>query len=471
MQSTILTIEGCNYPMSYLEQYDSIPMDRAAEKIQLVNRWIRTDWRPFFKELRENRPIFITPKFVLVTLFHDVQEVLSRENVFSVRLYAPKMDPVVGGPFMLARDNTETNWREKGIMQAMLQREDLPAVRKMSGEIAKASLDKWAETGKIEVVSQLGRYVPIRVCGDYFGFPGPDLESMYRWSRATQSDMFKNLPNDPQIHEASVQAGQEMTAYLAQLLQEKRAKIAQDSHHDAIETMSVGNLLKALLDKLVTGGSQPPVTPAPPPASMDDVFTRLVKTHFADDILFDDKRLISNMAGLLIGAGETTSQAIVQALEQLLLNPTIFQEALQAAQSNDDATFDRYVWEALRFNPINPLLFRLCEEDYTLAAGTPRDTRIPANSLVFACTASAGFDANEIPDPDTFAIDRPHYHYMHFGYGHHTCLGKYVGLVQIPEVIKQVLLRPGVRLLPGEEGKIDFQGTPFPERFVIAYDR
>lgn len=110
--------------MSYLEKYDSIPMERAAEKVQLVRRWIRTDWRPFFKELRENRPIFETPAFTFVTLFKDVQEVLSREEVFSVRLYAPKMDPVVGGSFMLARDNTEVNWREKSIMQTMLQREE-----------------------------------------------------------------------------------------------------------------------------------------------------------------------------------------------------------------------------------------------------------------------------------------------------------------------------------------------------------
>jgi hypothetical protein len=44
-------------------------------------------------------------------------------------------------------------------------------------------------------------------------------------------------------------------------------------------------------------------------------------------------------------------------------------------------------------------------------------------------------------------------------------------MVEVPEIVKQVLLRPGVRLIPGEEGRVDFQGSPFPERFVIAYDR
>ena len=101
-------------------------------------------------------------------------------------------------------------------------------------------------------------------------------------------------------------------------------------------------------------------------------------------------------------AVETISQAVVQAVEQILLRPNIFQEALRAAQTNDDKTFDKYVWEALRFNPINPLVFRLCEQDYTLASGTPRETKIPAKSIVFACTASAMFDATELVEPETF---------------------------------------------------------------------
>lgn len=72
--------------MSYLEQYEAAP---ATNKVRLVSRWIRTDWRPFFRELREQRPIFATPAFTLVTRFADVTEVLSRQRIFSVRLYAP----------------------------------------------------------------------------------------------------------------------------------------------------------------------------------------------------------------------------------------------------------------------------------------------------------------------------------------------------------------------------------------------
>lgn len=209
--------------MSYLEKYDSIPAENVADQVNLINKGVWTDWTGLFKELREKRPIFITPKFVLVSLFPDVQEVLSRSEFFSVRAFAPKMDPVFG-PCMLARDNSEHNWREKSIMRSVLPLADLPRVRKMAGEIAKSALDKSAASKKIEVVHHLAKFVPIRLCGDYFGFPGPNLDTMYRWAKTTQDDMFRNLTNDPKIHEASVQSSNEMRQYLTNLFEEKKPK-------------------------------------------------------------------------------------------------------------------------------------------------------------------------------------------------------------------------------------------------------
>jgi cytochrome P450 len=418
--------------MAYLDDYDRIPADHPQERVALMGRLIRTDPHGLFSELRASRPIFRTPGFTLVTRFKDVQEVLSRNEVFTVKLYASRMDPVVNGPFMLARDNTAANWREKSIMKAMLRPEDLPLVRALAGRFAEESLDGCATDGKIEVVSRLGREVPVRICGDYFGFPGPDMSTMYRWSKATQSDMFKNLANDPNIHAASVQAGQEMRPYLIELLAQKR---------------------------LVDGSTH-----------AEDVFSRLVRTEFPEELGFDDTRVVANMAGLLIGAVETISQAIAQVLDQLLHRPDVLGAAQAAAGSGDDASFDGFVWEALRFNPINPLVFRLCESDYAVATGMPRQATITAGTIVFACTASAMFDGDDVPDPETFQPRRASYQFMHFGYGDHTCLGKYVGMMVIPEVVKRVLLRPNVRLIPGGEGKLDFQGGFFPERFMIAYD-
>jgi cytochrome P450 len=257
---------------------------------------------------------------------------------------------------------------------------------------------------------------------------------MYRWSKATQTNMFKNLQNDPAVHEAAVQAGKEMKEYLTGLLADKRTE-AQSANGKAPQ----------------------------------DTFSRLVRTQFPSEVGFDDERLLSNIMGLLVGTGETSSQAIAQSLEQILLDEKVHVEAVEAARAGDPAVFDEYVWEGLRLNPINPLIFRLSVEEYTLAAGTDRETVIPAGTLVFACTSSAGFDAEVLQEPETFRTDRPDYLSLHFGYGHHTCLGRYVGSVVVPEVVRRVLLRPNVHLLPAPDGKIDFHGGPFPETFWFGF--
>jgi cytochrome P450 len=427
--------------MGYLDQYDAIPADRPGDKVALVSRWIRTDWKPFFRELREKRPILKTPAFTLVSLHSDVIEVLSRPETFSVRLYAPKMDPVVEGPFMLARDRTPTNWREKSVMRTMLCPEDLPRVRDMAGKFVDEALDEHAKDGRIEVVANIGRLTPVRVCGDYFGFPGPNVESMFRWSRAFQADMFKNIENDPSVHEASLAAGREARDYLRTLLQERRLLIASQAGQKGAQTTPSGT-----------------------------IFDRLLHTQFDPAIPFDDTRIVANMAGLLIGSVETTSQAIVQVIEQILQRQDVRGAALQADRDKDDNKFDALVLEALRFNPINPLVFRFTERTTPLAAGTSRATELPAKTVVFALTASAMFDPAAFPDPDRFDPTRSRDLYLHFGYGDHLCLGQLVATVMISESVKRVLRRPGIRLLPGDEGRIDFKNGPFPESFTVAYD-
>ncbi len=133
---------------------------------------------------------------------------------------------------------------------------------------------------------------------------------------------------------------------------------------------------------------------------------------------------------------------------------------------DDDALLYSYCWEALRFNPINPFVIRRCSKDYRIAAGTLRSATIKAGKTVLVSTRSAMRDGRELPAADSFAIDRPAYHYKHLGYGMHTCLGEHVSRVQVPEVIKRLPKLPGVR----PTGPIDFKGGPFPESYVLEFN-
>lgn len=294
-------------------------------------------------------------------------------------------------------------------MRSLMQREDLLRVRAMVAELADKAVSDHRQSGQIEVVSELSR--------------------MMRWSRATQYDMFHNTDKDPLIHAENVAAGQEMKTYLEGLLPQRRDELAQNP-------------------------------------GLDDILSRLLKSRFDDAIHFDEQRIVTNMMGTLVGGIETSSPAVVQILDQLFKRPGILSEARAAAQADDDELLFKYCWEALRFNPINPFVIRYCAEDYKLAAGTWRSSRIKAGKIVLICTRSAMRDGRELDYADDFCIDRPDYHYMHMGYGLHTCLGDQVSRVQVPTIIKQLLKLPKLRPV----GEIDFEGGPFPESYTVAFD-
>ncbi|GAA2887978.1 cytochrome P450 [Streptosporangium fragile] len=403
--------------------------------LTLVREWMRTDWRAFFAELRQHRPVFVTPAFTVVTRFADVTEVLSHEEVFTVRAFGPRLEAALGGPFMLSRDATPMNWREKGLMQVMLPPQDAADVRGLAGRIADEALDAAAPRGRIEAVGELFRHVALRVCGEYFGFPGPDPATLSRWTRAVITDGFANFQGDLEIQAESVRAGGEMLRYLRGLLAERRA---------ALEA-----------------GRVPP----------DDVFTRLIRTTLPAGVDVGDERMLINMAGLPLGFVESGPGAMTEAVEQIMLRPRVRAEAADAAAEPDPARFDRYVWEALRFNPFFKLLPRVCERDHVLAAGTPRRTVIPAGTFVLAAPASAMFDPDVVEEPDEFRLDRPGHHRLYFGHGHHACLGVHPARVVICEVVRRLLRRPGVRLLPAPEGTIVRAHGVFPDRFVLGLGR
>jgi cytochrome P450 len=183
---------------------------------------------------------------------------------------------------------------------------------------------------------------------------------------------------------------------------------------------------------------------------------------------FDQARLLSNIMGLLVGGVETTSAAAVQAIDVLLDRPGPLAQAITAAKLNDLATFDRLFWEALRFWPMNPFIVRQSVAAYTIAAGTERETTLPANSLVLCATASAMHDATVVKNPEAFDPNRPAYHYLHFGYGEHVCLGDQVSLQQTPELARQVFLAGYTKRAEGPAGRPDFKGGSFPESLTLV---
>ncbi|MFA1549844.1 cytochrome P450 [Actinomadura chokoriensis] len=409
-------------PDGYLATYDALAKADPPAALARLAGWLRTDWRDLFAELRADRPVLATPAFTLVTRHADVVDVLSRPASFPVSAYRPSMEAALGVPYMLSCDGTPVNWREKGLMQAMLAPEDVPAVRALAGELAERALDEAG--GEFDAVRDLFRSVPLKVCARYFGFRGPDEQTLSRWSRAIMTDVTANFAAEPGVRAASVAAGEEMMAYLRGLVAERRA--------------APGGAR--------TGGA--------------DVLGRLVRTRLPAELGFDDERVAVNVAGLLLGFVENAAGSMTNLVSVLLGRPDL--HAAAAAAAGDPERFDPHVWEALRFDPFLKMIVRYCARDHVLPSGAT----VPAGRLVLAAVASAMFDDAAVEDPAAFRTDRPEHAWMHFGHGPHACLGVHPGRVVIAETVRQVMLRPGLRA----GGDVRRDRDVFPDSFTLRFD-
>jgi cytochrome P450 len=438
---------------TYLEQYDAAA---PADQFPLVRRWLDAEPLPFFKELRESRPILATSACTLVTRFDDVIEVLGMPRIFTAALYLPKMG---NGIYLMAHDDDALHTREKSLMQGLLNRDDLPQVRAMVAAIAKEILA--GAGGRLEAVGDYCRMVPATLVRDYFGLTGADRRDLIEWSYWNQADTFYNQPFDlipdekrREISARHDQTGQKLAIYIAELI--ARRVVAVKAEHAEHALFFPWYLLKSL-GRLIAGRKQERLS--------DDIVTRMVRTAYPEAVGFDLKRVGINAGGLLIGAIETTSQAVAQVIQYLLDHEEWLVESRRTAQLDDPAAFDAIVWEALRFVPISSYIFRKTASDCTIAKGTDHAATIKAGTLVLAVTQSAMFDPRAFEEPDRFIPGRNWYRYFHFGFGSHECLGRYVGMVMIPEMVRQIIRQPGLEAA----GPIDYQGGHLPQMFNLRW--
>ena len=376
---------------------------------------------PLFAVLRKVKPILLVKNVALVTRFEDVQEVLSRDDIFQVT-YGPKMRVITGGQdFFLGMANSPEYERDTAHMRSVVRRQDMAGIAGFVESTARQIVE--SSGGTMDVVSDLSRVVPARWIADYFGCVPPSEKQLADWGTVIFQYLFTDLDNNPEVDRIA-QAAAEARAWLDGCIAARKA----------------------------AGTTQ------------DDVLGRCLALQRAGMPGMDDLSIRDNLIGLIVGAIPTTSKCCANALDQLLDRPAQLAGAQEAAASGDDALFSRFVFEALRFNPNNPGVFRIVGEDYTVAKGTMRATTIPKGAFVIAATQSAMLDENKVDAPTEFRTDRPAWNYMHWGYGLHTCFGQYINQTQIPLILKPLLATGSVQ----RAGALQVQG-PFPSSLRVTY--
>jgi cytochrome P450 len=410
----------------YLDRIDAAP---SAEKWPLVRQLMTNVRQPFFTELRNERPVMDLPdNMVFITRHPDCTMVLQRWNDFGVDLYKPKQ----GGYFM-AQDDTAEHWRHKSIMKAILDFEELPELRSFVGQTA-AQILKDAN-GTLDAPQQLTRMVPCRLVQERFGFTGSNADKLIEWSYWNQTDAFHNQPFD-----TDVIANPEYV-----VAQRKKSGIGLALYLGRV-------LIKRWFQLKLHRGK-------------NDSVTRLMRLSASGGVKFPLKDVLFNAGGLLIGTIETTSVSVNNAIAELLSQPDQLARARAAAAKSDPGEFDGYVVEALRFNPAFPYFFRVCHTPTQLAGGTPHARTVTPGQTIMICTHSAMFDEGAYASPDAFDPSRTMYQTFTLGYGHHECLGRAIATVMIPEIVRQVVLLPGLR----QEGPPEFKNG-VPEHYQLRWD-
>ena len=400
-------------------------------KDKLANFLIRPDiLRPIFAFLRHWSPILVIGKIAVISRRDDVVEVLKRDADFTIGPINSRKIAQIDGPFILGMDASAQYDREKSALLEAVRREDLDCIRQFVASSAKAMIDVARPSGRIDVVNGLARIVPLRLLASYFGMPGPDDPTMMRWMRDIFHYIFADLTNSPSVLQDALSSSAELRKHMDAQIAMRKSPFA-------------------------SGNS-------------DDVLGRLLALQDAAHPWLDDNAVRRNLGGVIVGSVDTISKFVTLAVNELLSRPRELAEASRCAVNGDIDGVRRYAWEAVRFKPHHPLQVRFCAHDTLIARGQKRVKTIPAETHTYVSTLSAMFDPEVFISPAKFNGQRET-EYLHFGYGIHTCFGKAINGVQIPELIAALLRLPKLRRAPGSKGRILYDG-PFPNRLILEFD-
>ena len=388
---------------------------------------------------RRWQPIFAGPfSFLggatyLVTRADDVREVLTRANDF---LLGPVNETkILSGDFVISLDPERRYGEEKEVIRRALppnrlwQLEDI--VARAAAQLLAPPLDN-----PFEVVTFSER-VTVRIVEEFWGLSAagaqsavidapPGCETMRLWLRKLAIVLGSKHPGPFGIREVGLQCSEEFMSFV-------RAACA--TH---------------------------------PPGSVDMIGHIL--WHSGDDM----DVTVRNIAGLVMTGSAVVTKAFSHAFEQLFHHPRALAAArILARRAVDQGRTPEHrdrarqqvgqlLIEALRFNPVFPVLPRHCVRPATLAAGTPRATQIPAGAHVIAAVTGAMFDPEAVDHPDHFGLGRSlrfndrfatddwRYGSRHetgagiyfvFGGGEHWCLGDQMAVAEMAAMAIALLNR------------------------------
>jgi cytochrome P450 len=380
-----------------------------------------------FGFLRAVLPIPRGLGWAIVTRHSDVEEVLARPDVFKVpfagELARLNDGAEPGTPFILGIDDPQAHDAQLQRVMAAFPRDEVATQITIPARKDAMTILAAAEPAqRIDAVQALIIQIPINICVRYYGVAIDDHTLFWAAARAISGHLFGCPP------------------------------IVQNTDIDNHAGYLRGVVDAAIANAIANPGGNATVT-----AGLAALITKEILSH---------AQVRAFLMGMIVGFVPTNTIAGGHILDMLLRRPSFLAAARSAAQAGDDDLLAHCLFEALRFKPINPGPFRLCEKDHIVAAGTWRSKRIKAGTKVLVSTMSAMFDSDAVERPFHFIPGRPASCLMNFGCGMHWCVGAFIARAQITQTMKALLLRPNFDRSPGPEGRLKTVGF-FPESMTV----
>lgn len=346
---------------------------------------LRRDPYPMYDQMRSASPLLrVPPPFNawLVFDYDTVKRVLSDHETFSSAVPAP------ANWFIFSDPPRHTKFRAL-IMRAFTPRVVAnlePSIRELSRQL----LDPRIDRGKMDLAAEYAVPLPMKVIARMIGIPDADWHRFRAWSDTILKLSYARSggPEGQQAHQEFIAVTAEMSAYLADLIAQRRA------------------------------------------APADDLLTRLIEAE-VDGERLTHEQVLGFFQLLVVGGQETTANLINNAILCLLENP----DQLAMLREHMDL-LPSAIEEVLRYRSPLQWLMRTPTRDHEVHGHT-----IPAGKLVLAMLGSANRDSKQFKDPARFDITRQPNPHLAFGYGIHFCLGAALSRMEARIALNDLLER------------------------------
>ncbi len=360
---------------------------------------------PFYDELRQESPIFYESSWKqwFLTRYEDCER-LKRHNGLGHGTYPEALESsplwqMLRHWFLLKNPPDHTHLRR--LVHKTFTPHRVAKIRQTVQTIADNLLDQVVPTGKMDLIADFAKPLPVIVIAEMLGLPTEDHKLFHEWSHDIARSL--DLTDDIEVYMKASKATVYLTRYLKKMADIRRAN------------------------------------------PQDDLLSALVAVEEAGEQLSEDELYAT--CGLLLVAGyENTTNFIGNGVLALLRHPAELEKLKQNPQFMPSA-----LEELLRYDSPAQMTVRIALEEIRYKGYTFR-----AGEQVNFVIAAANRDPERFKKPNMLNLTRSDNRHLSFGHGIHYCIGAPLARLEGEIAFATLLHRiPNLALVTNEPTYLD----------------